>query len=149
MRIGNGFSGGRVPAGDGGDFVSFSLSKLSDIVYACYCHPSWTVGADPCSNGGNFSPCCTLGYGSGCDVIIGRVTIQKPAFLSGQAVQVSVSGSFDDDIAVNGAPVSSCRTAGAVSHSFQLAAGVDSFELGAVDSYGGCGHGELEIQFSV
>ena len=116
-------------------------------VYACYCHPSWALSDEPCPSY-DFGNCCTVPY-AGCDQIIGAVTIQKPAEFSGQAVQVVVDGNFDDDIAVNGVPTGYCRGAGIVNKSFQMGASEDSFELGAVDSYGACGHGTLSICFSV
>lgn len=112
-------------------------------VYACYSHPDWIVSGEPCTAA--YSP----GPFFGCDTILGQVFIPKPASFEGRATAVTVTGTFDDDIAINGAVIGPpCRGPGPVSASFTLIEGVNGFTLGAVDSFGIACYGSVVVCFS-
>jgi hypothetical protein len=112
-------------------------------IHACYSHPTWTVSETPCVSA--FSP---IGP-TGCESIVGQTTISKPASMAGVAVNVTISGTFDDSIAVNGVPVGPfCRGAGPIFTAFSMSAGTSDFVLGAVDSFGVSCSGSLAVCFT-
>lgn len=84
-----------------------------------------------------------------CNTVLEGVVVSKPSAFSGVGVTVTITGSFDDSIAINGVVVGDCREAGVVVHSFALGEAEDSFTLAAVDNYGFCSHGSLTICFEV
>ena len=117
-----------------------------ECIYVRYEHPTWTIQGTPFTS----SSCGNSGLeGEGCDTEVGQQYIAKPLSMAGKAVSVSVAGSFDDNISINGTVVGeSCRYAGPVLTSLTLDAGTAGFTLGAIDSYGVCCHGYLSICFS-
>ena len=117
-----------------------------ECIYVRYEHPTWTIQGTPFTS----SSCGNSGLeGEGCDTEVGQQYIAKPLSMAGKAVSVSVAGSFDDNISINGTVVGGlCRHAGPVLTSLTLDAGTAGFTLGAIDSYGVCCHGYLSICFS-
>lgn len=114
-------------------------------LYAFYCHPSWQISTSP------FPPYNFFSCGSGagfCNIIKGVVTINKPTDFVNRNTFVKITGSFDDDIAINNIPVGNCLGAHEIDHTFTLSSTTNSFVLGAVDSFGGFSHGILTITFS-
>lgn len=115
-------------------------------VYACYCHPAgWTVDDSPCPLPVG---CCSGLPPAQCNQILATVAVSKPGVFFGGGVEVTITGAFDDDIAIDGVPTRDCAPAGSLSHKFVMAAAANSFDLGAVDSYGVCAGGALKICFA-
>lgn len=135
-----------IPVSEAGTCGQWLVPCPDECIYVRYEHPTWTIQGTPFTS----SSCGNSGFAFvGCDTEAGQQYIAKPLSMAGKAVAISVAGSFDDNISINGTIVGGpCRHAGAVRTSFTLDAGTAGFTLGAIDSYGVCCHGYLSICFS-
>jgi hypothetical protein len=116
-----------------------------EILYAFYCYPSWQTNTIPFPSY-NFFQCAGVPF-AGCNQILNSITITKPNSFINKNTFISITGSFDDDIAINGIVLGFCRSGD--NHSFILNDSTNTFNLAAVDSFGGFAHGVLTIRFSI